>query len=71
KEGKRLSSHGELWEYKRIMSKELGRWVSNAFYAGQSMHVCFYEGWCAREDIEEAIEQVEKMTREAASRIKK
>jgi len=71
KEGKRLSSHGELWEYKRIMSKELGRWVSNAFYAGQSMHVCFYEGWCAREDIEETIEQVEKMTREAASRIKK
>ena len=53
------------------MSKELGRWVSNAFYAGQSMHVCFYEGWCAREDIEETIEQVEKMTREAASRIKK
>ena len=70
REGKRLTSHGELWEYKRRMAKELGGWVSDAWYAGQSMHICFYEGWCAREDIEDAYKRVEKLVKEVALRVK-
>jgi HEPN domain-containing protein len=27
RKGRRLSSHGELWEYKRIMEREVGEWV--------------------------------------------
>ena len=68
--GKRLSSHGELWEYKRKLVKELGKWASNAWAQANTMHTCFYEKWCAREDVEDALEQVEKLVREVASRIK-
>jgi len=64
RDGRRLSSHGELWEYKRIMARELGSWVSDAWYAAQSMHVCFYEGWCTREDVEEALARIERLVRE-------
>ncbi len=69
REGRRVASHGELWEYKRRMVKELGGWVSDAWYAGQAMHTCFHEGWCAREDIEDAYRRVEKLVKEVASRI--
>jgi len=69
REGRRLSSHGELWEYKRRMVNELGKWVHDSWMSGQGMHVCFYEGWCAKEDVEEAIERVEKLVNEVARRI--
>ena len=70
RDGKRLASHGELWEYKRRMEGELGAWVYEAWAVAQSMHVCFYEGWCARGDVEGAVKHVEKLVREVASRIK-
>ncbi len=69
-DGRRIASHGELWEYKRRMVRELGDWVSDAWYAGQAMHTCFYEGWCAREDIEDAYKRVEKLVKEVALRVK-
>ncbi len=69
REGRRLTSHGELWEYKRRLEKELGDWVSDAWYAGQAMHVCFYEGWCAREDVEKAIRRVEKLVEAIAKKV--
>ena len=28
------------------------------------MHTCFYEGWCTREDVEEALEEVAKLVGE-------
>jgi len=71
RDGRRLRSHGELWEYKRRLAKELGRWVHNSWANATEMHVCFYEGWCAREDIEDALESVERLVREVASRIRK
>ncbi len=64
KHGRRLTSHGELWKYKRIMARELGKWVSDAWYAGQTMHICFYEAWCTQEDVEEAIERINKLVKE-------
>jgi len=48
KEGKRLSSHKELWEYKDVVAKEIGEWVKNSWFAASSMHTYFYEGWCTK-----------------------
>ena len=52
KEGNRLTSHGELWEYMRLMAREFGRWVRGAWMYANGMHTCFYEGWCDKEDVD-------------------
>ncbi len=70
REGRRLSSHRELWEYKRILEDELGKWVYEVWAIAQSMHICFYEGWCTKRDVETAVKYVEKLVMEIASRIK-
>ena len=44
KDSKRISSHGELWEYKRRLETELGKWAGDAWARAVEMHVCFYEG---------------------------
>ncbi len=69
RDGKRLASHGELWEYKRIIEKELGGWVHDSWNAGQSMHVCFYEGWCSGEDVESSLERIQRLVRQVKARI--
>jgi len=70
REGRRLTSHKELWEYKRFMEKELGEWVYNVWAIAQSMHTCFYEGWCTREDIEKALPEIIKFVEEVEKKIK-
>ncbi len=70
REGRRLSSHGELWEYKRIMARELGRWVHDAWMNAAGMHVCFYEGWCAEEDVRDAMERIRRLVEGVAERVK-
>ena len=69
REGKRLTSHGELWEYKRKMVHELGDWVHDSWASATEMHVCFYEGWCSREDVEEAIKRVSRLVNELEKRV--
>ena len=71
REGKRLTSHGELWEWKRRLEDELGEWVSDAWYAANTMHVCFYEGWCKEKDVATARKRIEKLVKEVASLVKK
>jgi len=70
REGRRLASHGELWEYSLVLRRELGKWVSDAWNAGSAMHTCFYESWCRREHVEDAMEKVGRMVKEIALRIK-
>ncbi len=70
KDGKRLTSHGDLWEYKRKLEEELGEWVSDAWNAGNTMHICFYEGWCTEKDISTAYKRIEKLVKEVSSQIK-
>ncbi len=70
KEGKRLASHGELWGYKEKVSKELGEWVREAWIMASSMHICFYEGWCARGDVEITCRHVERLVKEVEERIR-
>ena len=66
KEGRRLASHGELWEWKRRLEDELGEWVSDSWYAASAMHTCFYEGWYKERDIATAMKRVGKLVREVA-----
>ena len=70
RENRRLTSHGELWKYILVLQKEIGKWVSDSWNAGNSMHTCFYEGWCRKEHVEDAIEKIERLVKEVASRIK-
>ncbi|ACB39419.1 PaREP1 family protein [Pyrobaculum neutrophilum] len=70
REGRRLASHGELWEYSTVLRRDLGRWAADAWNAGNAMHTCFYEGWCRKEHVEDAIEEVGKLVREVETRIK-
>ena len=66
-EGKGLTSHGELWEYKRLLEESLGEWVSDAWNAATAMHDCFYEGWCSGRDVKTARERVERLVEGVAS----
>jgi len=34
------------------------------------MHTCFYEGWCDREDVEEALERAKKLVIEIERKVK-
>ena len=70
REGRRLTSHGELWKYTLVLRRELGKWVSSAWNAGNSMHTCFYEDWCAREHVEDAIEEIEKLVKTVEEKVK-
>ncbi|AEM38418.1 PaREP1 family protein [Pyrolobus fumarii 1A] len=69
RDGRRLASHGELWEYKRRLEKELGEWVHDAWMNATGMHVCFYEGWCTREDVEKALERIGRLVGEIGKRV--
>ncbi|RLG89097.1 MAG: hypothetical protein DRO18_00010 [Thermoprotei archaeon] len=70
KEGRRLASHKELWEYMRKLVRELGPWVREVWMYANSMHICFYEEWCDGEDVEEALKRVRKLVSEIGRRIK-
>ena len=70
KSEKRLTSHGELWAYTKDLIEELGEWANDSWNAGNAMHTCFYEGWCARKHVELALKRIEKLVHEVASRIK-
>ena len=65
-----MSVHGELWEYKRRLEAELGSWVYTVWAVANTMHTCFYEGWCSREDVERALGEVAKLVEEVQSRVK-
>ena len=69
REGKRLTSHGELWEYRRKLEAELGDWVYDAWMAANGMHTCFYENWCDKRDVEKALKAVRKLVEEVKQRI--
>lgn len=69
RDGRRLTSHGELWEYIGVLKRELGDWASDAWYAGQSMYVCFYEGWCKPFHVRDALERIERLVQEVVRRV--
>jgi len=70
KEGKKLTSHRELWEYKDIVASELGEWVRDSWNAGNSMHTCFYEEWCTHKDVENSLTKIKKLVEQVEERIR-
>lgn len=70
KDGRRLTSHGELWDYESLIEGELGEWVYDAWMAANGMHTCFYEGWCKESHVETAIKHVEGLVKTVAQRLR-
>ncbi len=70
REGRRLTSHKELWEYKRVMERDVGEWVHNAWMNAVGMHVCFYEGWCVWEDVGRSLEEIARLVEGVERRVK-
>ncbi len=66
---RRLSNHKELWEYKDIVAEELGEWVRAVFQRASSLHICFYEGWCTRKDVEDIRDIVRKLVKSISEKI--
>lgn len=66
---RRLSNHKELWEYKDVVARELGDWVRAVFQRASSLHMCFYEGWCTRQDVEDIHGIVRKLVKSIAEEI--
>ena len=71
REGRRLTSHGELWGYTKTIAEELGDWVSDAWAQANAMHACFYEGWCTEWHVEQALKKIRKLVREVALLVKR
>ncbi len=69
RDGRRLTSHRELWEYKDVVARELGEWIGRVFREASSLHTCFYEGWCTRRDVETVLAEAEKLVEEIRARI--
>ena len=71
KEGKRLTSHRELWEYVEIIANDVGDWIRSTWNEASGMHICFYEGWCTLRQVESALNHIEKLVREIEIKVKK
>jgi uncharacterized protein (UPF0332 family) len=69
--GLKLESHRELWIYKNEVVKELGEWVRTVFLKADSMHKNFYEGLATKEDVEDALKEVEKLVTTIYKHVKK
>jgi len=69
REGRRLVSHGEMWDYVEVLVGDVGEWVRDAWYAGNAMHICFYEGWCKPGQVEAAMKRVEKLLEEIKAKM--
>jgi HEPN domain-containing protein len=62
RDGLRLSSHGELWEYVAKLAEETGdRELGRLWRSVVSIHVNFYEGWATRTHVEEAVRDAEEL----------
>ena len=40
--------------------------VSDAWMAANGMHICFYEAWCSRRDVEEAMKRIRRLVEAVA-----
>jgi len=62
REGRRLTSHGELWAYVRKLVDESGdRELGRLWRSAVSMHVNFYEGWATLEAVRDALEDAREL----------
>jgi len=70
REGRRLASHRELWEYKDRVAEELGSWVRSVFQRAAALHTCFYEGWCTGRDVEDVYPEARRLVEAVRGRVR-
>ena len=59
REGRRLTSHGEFWEYVNRLVAETGdEEIGRTWRTAVSMHANFYEGWAPAEEVKRALDEV-------------
>ena len=59
REGLRLTSHGELWEYvDRLVAETGDEEIGRAWRTAVAMHVNFYEGWAPAEEVRRALGEI-------------
>ncbi len=62
REGLRLTSHRELWEYVARLVAETGdEEIGRAWRTAVAMHVNFYEGWAPAEEVKRALEEIKSL----------
>ena len=62
REGRRLTSHGELWGYVSDLASETGdEELGRLWRSATSMHVNFYEGWAPGNEVRRALEDVKTL----------
>ena len=68
---KRVESHRELWIYKDKVAEELGNWIRITFKLANSMHTNFYENLATRKDVEDVLNEVEKLVNTITNALEK
>ena len=64
---KRLTSHGELWEFvSELATEKNDEELRRLWRTAVSMHINFYEKWAPPEDIKKALEDIELFARKIA-----
>ena len=69
RDGRRITSHGELWRYSEVLAGDLGDWVAASWAHANSMHTNFYEGWATRWHVEKALRAVEKLVKAIVEKV--
>jgi len=65
--GKRLASHGELWEFvSSIVNETKDQEVGLLWRTAISMHINFYENWAPPEEVTRALEQIKVFAKKLA-----
>ena len=60
REGRRLASHGELWEYVDRLIEETGdEELGDLWRTATAMHVNFYENWAPQREVERSLKRAE------------
>lgn len=64
RDGRRLASHGEMWEYVGDLASEAGdEELGLLWRSATSMHVNFYEGWAPASEVRRALDDVRELIR--------
>ncbi|MCE4624908.1 MAG: PaREP1 family protein [Desulfurococcales archaeon] len=64
KEGRRLHTHGDLWNYAGRLVVELGEWAHESWTMAEAMHVCYYTSLCPSGNLGEVARRVARLVEE-------
>ena len=64
REGRRLHTHGDLWNYAGRLVVELGEWAHESWTMAEAMHVCHYTSLCPQENLDAIVRSVGRLVEE-------